>query len=142
VEYRVEEEEEGVSLLAQTKSILQSFASFFQLETVHSVLGLTIKEDPEHPHSPQQDMEEDKEGNQRLHSGVRRWRIQKDLSNVPDPGSGAFLTPGSGIGFFRIQDPKSHIFESVMTIFWVKSSIILCKLGSNLFLQLFKNKII
>jgi hypothetical protein len=30
------------------------------------------------------------------------------VSNVayPDPGSGAFLTPGSGIGFFRIPDPK------------------------------------
>jgi hypothetical protein len=68
VEYRGEEEE-GVSLLAQTKSILQSFASFFQLEAVHSVLGLTIKEDPEHPHSPEQDMEEE-EGNQRLHSEV------------------------------------------------------------------------
>ncbi len=25
----------------------------------------------------------------------------------PDPGSGAFLTPGSGIGFFRIPDPGS-----------------------------------
>jgi hypothetical protein len=25
----------------------------------------------------------------------------------PDPGSGAFLTPGSGIGFFRISDPGS-----------------------------------
>jgi hypothetical protein len=25
----------------------------------------------------------------------------------PDPGSGAFLTPGSGIGFFRIPDPKT-----------------------------------
>ncbi len=24
----------------------------------------------------------------------------------PDPGSGAFLTSGSGIGFFRIPDPK------------------------------------
>jgi hypothetical protein len=24
----------------------------------------------------------------------------------PDPGSGAFLTPGSGIGFFQIPDPK------------------------------------
>ncbi len=67
MEYRGEEEEEGVSLLAQTKSILQSFASFFQLEAVHSVLGLTIKEDPENPHSPEQDMEE---GNHRLHSEV------------------------------------------------------------------------
>ncbi len=52
----------------------------------------------------------------------------------PDPGSGAFLTPGSGIlnRFFpdpgsRISDPGSqtHIFESLETIFWVKSSIIL-----------------
>jgi hypothetical protein len=24
----------------------------------------------------------------------------------PDPGSGAFLTTGSGIGFFLIPDPK------------------------------------
>jgi hypothetical protein len=52
----------------------------------------------------------------------------------PDPGSGAFLTPGSGIRnrFFpdpgsRIPDPGSqtHIFESLVTIFWVKNSIIL-----------------
>jgi hypothetical protein len=27
----------------------------------------------------------------------------------PDPGSGAFLTPGSGIGFFRIPDLGSRI---------------------------------
>jgi hypothetical protein len=27
----------------------------------------------------------------------------------PDPGSGAFLTPGSGISFFQIPDP-THIF--------------------------------
>jgi hypothetical protein len=48
----------------------------------------------------------------------------------PDLGSGAFLTPGSGIRnrFFpdlgsRISDPGSqtHIFESLVTIFWVKS---------------------
>ncbi len=26
--------------------------------------------------------------------------------SVADPGSGAFLTPGSGIGFFRILDPR------------------------------------
>ncbi len=40
----------------------------------------------------------------------------------PDPGSGAFLTPGSGI-----PDPGSqtHTFESLVTIFWAKSSIIL-----------------
>jgi hypothetical protein len=49
----------------------------------------------------------------------------------PDPGSGAFLTPepGSGIGFSgsRNSDPgyQAHIFESLVTNFLVKSSIIL-----------------
>jgi hypothetical protein len=61
----------------------------------------------------------------------------------PDPGSGigCFLTPGSGIrdpgsgiGFFRIPDlgsrisdpgSQDHIFKSFLTIFLVKSSIIL-----------------
>jgi len=40
----------------------------------------------------------------------------------PDPGSGAFMTPGS-----RMLDPgyQTHIFESLVTIFWVKSYIIL-----------------
>jgi hypothetical protein len=55
-------------------------------------------------------------------------------SVAEDPGSGAFLTPGSGIRnrFFpdpgsRIPGPGSqtHIFESLVTIFWVKSSITL-----------------
>jgi len=37
------------------------------------------------------------------------------------------LDPGSGIGFFHIPYPGSqiHIFESLLTIFWLKSSIIL-----------------
>ncbi len=52
---------------------------------------------------------------------------------IRDPGSGAFwpLDPGSGIGFFRISDPGSreHIFKSFLTIFLVKSSIILWKLA-------------
>ncbi len=30
----------------------------------------------------------------------------------PDPGSGAFLTPGSGIGFFRIPELGSRISNS------------------------------
>jgi hypothetical protein len=39
----------------------------------------------------------------------------------PDPGSGAFLTPGS-----EIRDPGSqtHIFERLVTTFWVKSIIL------------------
>ncbi len=34
------------------------------------------------------------------------------------------LDPGSGIGFFRIPDlgSQTHIFESLVTIFWVKNS--------------------
>jgi hypothetical protein len=45
----------------------------------------------------------------------------------PDPGSGALLTPGSGIRnrFFPDPGSKIHIFESLVTIFWVKSSMIL-----------------
>jgi hypothetical protein len=48
-------------------------------------------------------------------------------SSVADPGSGAFLTPGSGIRnrFFPDPGSQTHIFESLVTIFWVKSSIIL-----------------
>ncbi len=51
---------------------------------------------------------------------VLRIRIQ-------DPGSGAFLTPWSGIRNRFFPDPGSqiYIFESLVTICWVKSSIIL-----------------
>ncbi len=56
----------------------------------------------------------------------------------PDPGSGigCLLAPGSGIRNRFIPDPGSqtHIFESLLTTFWVKSSIILYILG-NLWLQ-------
>ena len=64
----------------------------------------------------------------------------------PDPGSGAFVTPGSGIRNRFFPDPGSRIpdlgsripnpyFESLVTNFWVKSPIILC-------LQHFKTEII
>jgi hypothetical protein len=40
----------------------------------------------------------------------------------PDPGSGAFLTPGSGIRnrFFPDPGSQTHTFESLVTIFWAK----------------------
>ncbi len=40
----------------------------------------------------------------------------------PDPGSGAFLTPRSGIRnrFFPDPGSQTYIFESLMTILWVK----------------------
>jgi hypothetical protein len=77
-----------------------------------------------------------------------------------DPGSGAFLTPGSGIGigFFRIPDlgswisdtgywildlgSQTHIFENLVTIFLSKKFYNSLKIGPNFFLQHFKNKII
>ncbi len=46
-------------------------------------------------------------------------------------GSGAFLTPGSGIRnmFFPDLGSQTHSFESLVTIFWILSSIILWNLG-------------
>jgi hypothetical protein len=44
-------------------------------------------------------------------------------ASVADPGSGAFLTPGSEIrdpkkiGFFRIRRSQTHTFENLLTIF-------------------------
>jgi hypothetical protein len=70
-----------------------------------------------------------------------------DTSSVadpdPDPGSGAFLTPGSGIRnrFFPDPGSQTHIFEDLVTIFWVKSLIILGKLGK-IFSSAYQNKII
>ncbi len=60
---------------------------------------------------------------------------------IRDPGSGAFLTPGSGIrnGFFPDPGFQTHIFECLVPIFWVKNSM---KIGPNFFLQHFKNKIV
>ncbi len=37
-------------------------------------------------------------------TNLKEVLIQASVAN-PDPGSGAFLTPVSGIGFFRIPDP-------------------------------------
>jgi hypothetical protein len=47
----------------------------------------------------------------------------------PDPGSGAFSTPGSGIGFIRIPDLGSptHISESFVTFLGVISAIMFCQ---------------
>ncbi len=66
------------------------------------------------------------------YSTVLRIRIR-------DPGLCAFLTPGSRISDpgSRISDPGSqtHIFESLVTTFWVKSSIILWNLAQIFFLS-------
>jgi hypothetical protein len=48
------------------------------------------------------------------------------MCSVADPGSGAFLPPGSVISFFRFPDLGSptHISESLVTNIWVKSTIL------------------
>jgi hypothetical protein len=55
--------------------------------------------------------------------------LKKTFSSVadPDPGSGAFLTPGPGLRnrFFPDPGSQTHIFESILKIFWVKTSTIL-----------------
>jgi hypothetical protein len=67
-------------------------------------------------------------------------------SGIRDPGLGPFwpLDPGSGIGLFRIPDlgsrisgpgSQTRIFESLVTTFWVKSSIILWNLAQIFFLS-------
>jgi hypothetical protein len=51
--------------------------------------------------------------------------ILYDFSSVADPGSGAFFTPGSGMGKKSGSGPSmdnpNHISESIETIFWVKT---------------------
>jgi hypothetical protein len=56
----------------------------------------------------------------------RRHKVAASVAD-PDPGSGAFLTPGYGIRkrFFPDPGSQNHTFESLGTIFWVKSFIIL-----------------
>jgi hypothetical protein len=53
-------------------------------------------------------------------------------NSVADPGSGAFLTPVSGIDFFWIPDPASPYFGEL-------GDNLLGKKNSNFFLYLFKN---
>ncbi len=64
--------------------------------------------------------------------------------SVADPGSGAFLTPGSGIRNRFFPDPGSqiHIFESLVTVFLGKKFYNSLKIGPNFFLHHFKTKVI
>ncbi len=64
-------------------------------------------------------------------------------SSVADLGSGAFLTPGSGIRNRFLPDPGSqtHIFEILVTILGKKFYNSL-KIGPNFFLKHSKDKII
>jgi len=56
-----------------------------------------------------------------------------------DPGSGAFFTPGSGIGFFLIPDPNSYFWELGDGFLGEKFCNSL-KIDPNFFLQHFKTK--
>ncbi len=59
--------------------------------------------------------------------------IRDPVSGIRYPESGAFITPGSGIGFFRISGPRSRIinlyFRELNDNFLVKITIILCQLA-------------
>ncbi len=60
----------------------------------------------------------------------------------PDPGYEAFLTmdPGSGIGFFLDPGFQTHIFDSLMTNFWVKRTRIVSVLAKKKFFTFSKIK--
>jgi hypothetical protein len=49
----------------------------------------------------------------------QNWYTARSSVADPDPGSGAFLTPGSGIRnrFFPDPGSQTHTFESLVTIF-------------------------
>ncbi len=66
---------------------------------------------------------------------VLRIRIRDPVAFWP-------LDPRSGMGFFRIPDlgSRDHILKSFLTIFWVKSSIILWKLAQIFFFSTSKLK--
>jgi hypothetical protein len=80
-------------------------------------------------------------------------RIQKTSVADPDPGSGAFLTPGSRIQNRFFPDPGSQIpdlgsriprpnFLELFDNFFGKKFYNSLKIGPNFFLQPFKTKII
>ncbi len=90
---------------------------------------------------------------QHLHTLVRpeEHKPHTHLENCPGQrltlrGSVAFWPldpdPGSGISFFPDPGSQTHIFESLVTNVWVKSSPILWKLTLVFFFSIFKNKII
>ncbi len=77
-------------------------------------------------------------------SGSESTTLRSSVAD-PDPGSGAFLTPGSGIGFFWIPDLGSWIpnpyFWELSDNFLGKNFNNSLKIGLHVFLQHFKNKI-
>ena len=78
----------------------------------------------------------------RLTINIEAYTYYIAVFRIRDPVPFWPLDPESGISFFRIPDPNfpNHSFESLMTIFWVKSSIILWKLGQIFFFNTSKLK--
>ncbi len=62
--------------------------------------------------------------------------------SVADPGSGAFLTPGSGIQNRFFSGSRILYFRELSDHFLGKKFCKSLKIGPNFFLQFFKNKII
>jgi hypothetical protein len=68
---------------------------------------------------------EDKTSNPTVATNAKKNRQYSNPPSVADPGteSGAFLTPGSGIGTLKIKIRDEHPasdFQELNTIFWVK----------------------
>ncbi len=75
--------------------------------------------------------------------GGQKWPTKTVLRiRIRDPVPFWPLDPGSGIGFFWIPDlgSQTHIFEGLVTIFWVKASLILGKSGQIFFFSISKIK--
>jgi hypothetical protein len=86
----------------------------------------------------------------RIYPPVKRQYLLSSVAD-PDPGSGAFLTPGSGIrnrifSYSRISDRGSRIpnpyFLELSDNFLGKKFYNFVKIGPNFFLHHFKNKLI
>jgi hypothetical protein len=41
-----------------------------------------------------------------------------------DPGSGAFLLPGSGMNFFRVPDPESGLFFGEICLHYLQNPFV------------------
>ncbi len=66
------------------------------------------------------DLDRHQNGKPQIWIGIKRWQSTSVVD--PDPVDPWILDPNR---FFPDPGSQTHVFESLVTIFWVKSSIIL-----------------